>query len=119
MDTSPNTPPEVPPGMSLLTLSVDEMDYLTSYWEIRDHGTLFAMAVKLLHDLTKADENGWRMQLAKAEVNEETKRVIQNPDYHTITFLLKWLVPSGDGCYMRIPVENLDALKVVKQEDAQ
>lgn len=112
---SDNTPPEVPPGMSLLTLSVDEMDYLTSYWEIRDHGTLFAMAVKLLHDLTKADEKGWRMQLCKAEVNEETRQVEMNPDYRTITFLLKWLVPTPEG-YRRIPVEKLEELKVAKAQ---
>lgn len=88
--------------MSRLELSKDEMNYLQRYWELADHGQIFAWAVKMLHDLSKLDEAGWRLTLTKAEINEETKQVAFGPDHRQLYFLLKWLAPTQEH-YMRLP----------------
>lgn len=95
-------PPTPPPGMRYLALSADEMDYLTRYWETPDHAKIFGWAAKLLYDLTKLDEGGWRLVLAKAEVDEETKQVTYDEEHRHLVFLLKWLCPTSTT-YSRIP----------------
>ena len=95
-------PTPLPPGMSRLKLSKDEVDYLQHYWELQDLGQIFAWAVKMLHDLSKLDEAGWRLTLTKAEINEETKQVTFGPDHRQIYFLLKWLAPTKES-YLRLP----------------
>ncbi len=95
-------PDPLPPGLTRLELSKDEMDYLQHYWELQDHGQIFAWAVKMLHDLSKLDEAGWRMIIAKAEVDEQTKAVTFDPNYRTATFMMKWLAPTSEA-YLRLP----------------
>lgn len=92
----------LPPGARHLELSASEMDYLAHYWETPNHATLFAWAVKLLHDLTKLDEGGWRLVLAKAEVDEQTKQVVYGEEHRHLVFLLKWLCPTR-STFARIP----------------
>lgn len=115
MSDFPEPPNPLPSGYRQLTLTADTMDYLAQYWEIRDHGEIFSWAIRLLHDLTKLDEAGWRLTLSKAEVDETTKQVTESPDYRHIIFLLKWLVPTATS-YPRLPdVEMLEKVtKIVK-----
>ncbi len=93
---------EVPLGYARIELSAQEIDYLKSYWEIRNHGEIFAWGAKLLYDLSKLDQSGWRLTLSKAEVDENTKRVEWNPDYRQVVMLMKWLGPNKDG-WARLP----------------
>lgn len=115
MSELPDIPDSVPPGMSRLSISAEIMDYLEQYWEIRDHGELFAWSVRLLHDLTKLDEAGWRLTLSKANVDETTKLAHESPDYRHMVFMLRWLAPTKEG-FMRLPsVEALEkATRIVK-----
>lgn len=106
--------PKLPPGYSIMSVSADEMDYLKSYWELRDNGPLFGWAIRLLHDLTKADEMGWCVVLQKALIDEETSDVTPDPNYRAATFRLKWLAPE-DNVFLRLPVANLE--KTMKRVD--
>jgi hypothetical protein len=99
--------PQNPSNMKMLTISADEIDYLTNYYEIRDHGKLFAFATKLLHDLTKAEESGWHTILFKGEYKDTGYEF--NPNYFYAAFKLDNLTPSNDGKFMRIDVELLES----------
>lgn len=108
MSDLPPPSPEVPPGFSRLQLGVDEVDYLVRYWELKDHGELFAWGAKLLYDLTKLDESGWPVSIAKATVDEDTKEVHYAPGYRQMVMLMKWMGPSPEG-WRRLPSpETLD-----------
>jgi hypothetical protein len=54
-----------PPGYSVMSVSADEIDYLKSYWELRDTGQMFGWALRILYDLSKLDEKGWLICLRK------------------------------------------------------
>lgn len=112
MDEFPNP---LPPGSKVLSVPADMMDYLIQYWEIRDHSEVMSWSIRLLHDLTKLDEVGWRLAIVKAEVDEDTKKVSQDPAFNQLIFLLKWLAPRVDS-YPRLPMpETLSQyLKIVK-----
>lgn len=114
-DTSP-TPPGVPPGYSQIEISADEMDYLQSYWELRDHGDIFAWGAKLLYDLSKLDQAGWRLALVKADVDEITKQVHYDLGYRQVVMLMRWLGPNKDG-WARLPKpEVLDRVMKVEEK---
>lgn len=98
----PELPNPVPPGFRPLSIQAADMDYIAQYWEMRDHADLIGWAVRLLVDLTKADEAGWRLSLAKAEIDETTKQTIFDPEHRQMVFLLKWLAPNREG-FMRLP----------------
>ncbi len=102
MSDLPDLPNPLPPGYKQLTIPADMMDYLLQYWEVRDHAEVMSWSIRLLHDLTKLDEAGWRLTLVKSEVDEVTKQSIHNPEYKQITFLMKWLCPTKDS-YPRLP----------------
>lgn len=99
-------PPQIPPGFCRLELAADEMDHLMRYWELRDHGEIMAWGAKLLHDLTKLDEGGWRLTLTKAEIDEATKRVQYSPRHRQVYMLMKWLGPTKDG-WNRLPTPEV------------
>ena len=110
------TPDNLPPNMKQLIISAGMMDYLAEYWEIRDHGELFSWSIRLLHDLTKMDEAGWRLTLSKAELDEDTKSIKWNANYRQLVFMLKWLAPTAKS-YPRLPdVETLE--RTTKMEKA-
>jgi hypothetical protein len=108
-------PAEIPLGFSHLMVSADEMDYLKSHWGLKDHGEIFNWAIKMLYDLSKLDEAGWRLSLTKAEIDETTKKIVYHPDYRQIHFIMKWLKPMPEG-FARLPVaETLDEVMRVKK----
>ena len=80
------------------------MDFLSEFYEIRNHGDIINWAVKLLHDLTKAEEIGFHMALIKSEI--EDGKVSIDPDCQMVHFKMEWLAPSDKG-FCRIPLDNL------------
>ena len=98
----PPVPPEIPPGHSLLEINKEEMDYLMRYWELNTHGDAVSWATKLLYDLSRLDEAGWRLTMAKCEFDEDTRQITYAPDYRQLSFLMKWLAPTKDG-WARLP----------------
>lgn len=97
------------PQLKMMSISAEEVDHLCQKFEIRDHTHLMSWGVKFLYDLSKAEENGWHMFLQKSEING--KSIALNPDYRYAAFKLEWLSPDAGG-QKRIPVENLEKLKV-------
>ncbi len=113
MSDLPELPANIPPGFSRLELAADEVDYLMRYWELRDHGEVMVWGAKLLHDLTKLDEAGWRLTLSKAEVDETTKQVQWGKEHRQVVMLMKWLGPTKEG-WNRLPSpETLDRVMKV------
>lgn len=111
----PELPNPLPPGAKLLSIQAADMDYLAQYWEMRDHADLMGWALRLLVDLTKADESGWRLSLTKAEIDEVSKVVEYHPDYRQMICLLKWLAPNKDG-FPRLPsVDTLNKAMLVSK----
>lgn len=100
-----------------IAIDKDKINYLSERWEIREQPLLFSWAINLLHDLTIADEAGWRLTLSKSEFDPENKKMICNKDYVNIIFLLEWLIPTKDIMY-RIPLpEKLEELGKIKREE--
>ncbi len=102
---------------SVTSISAEELDYLQSYWEIRDAGALVGWSLRLLHDLTKADELGWCIVLQKATIDEANNDVKPDPNYRAATLRLKWLAPESDG-YFRLPWATLEKKMRKKGKDA-
>ncbi len=107
-------PDNLPPGYSLMAIGAAEIEYLKSYWELRDAGPLFGWALRLLHDLTKADEDGWCLVLQKGRLDE--KEMIPDPAYKVAAFRLEWLMPRSDG-YMRLPIDRLNETMRCKSDE--
>jgi len=115
-DDLPTEPPEVPPGYARIELSAEEIDYIQSYWELRNHGEIFAWGAKLLYDLSKLDEAGWRLTLSKAEIDESTRHIVWDTQYRQVVMLMKWLGPNKDG-WARLPKgEVLDLVMKVDKK---
>jgi hypothetical protein len=101
----------------LLSVSKEEMDYLSQRWEIRDHSELFSWSIKLLYDLSKLDESGWRLFLQKCEFDADNKMFILDENYTSLGFLIEWLAPTNNG-FMRLPkLESLEEATRVKKND--
>jgi hypothetical protein len=109
-DEQPLDPDNLPDGYSLMSISAVEMDYLHQYWEIRSPGQLFGWALRLLHDLTKADEANWCLLLQKGELDADTKIMTADPAYKAAVFRLEWMMPDGEGGFRRLPLERLEQL---------
>jgi hypothetical protein len=88
-----------------LEIPVDEMDHLCHLYEIRDHAQVLAWGVKLLYDLSIAQQKGWHMTMFKSEYTD--KGLVFNPDYWYAAFRLENLAPRDDK-YCRIDVDNLE-----------
>lgn len=111
----PPLPAEIPPGFSHLMVSADEMDYLKSHWGLKDHGEVFSWGLKMLYDLSKLDEAGWRLTLTKCEIDQVTKQITYSEDHTQLYALMKWLKPTSDG-FARLPVaETLNEVMKVKK----
>lgn len=103
-----------PNQLKILSTSKKEIDYLCEKFDIKDSRDLFSWGIKMLYDLSKLDENGWRLTLNKCEINEETKQVTTNQDYKNVYFLMKWLKPQLES-FARLPLpETLE--KIMKIE---
>lgn len=91
-----------------LEISADEMDYLSNKFEIRDHRDIFCWAIKLLHDISKLDEGGWRLSFQKCDVDLENLKVDYKP-FNPIHFQgIHNLAPNEFG-FARLPTpEFLD-----------
>jgi len=117
MNDDNNDNPFDVPGMKRLELSAEEMDYLSQRWEVRDHRDLLSWGIKLLYDLSKLDEAGWRFALQKCDWDMENKKIIRNPEYNDLIFLIEWLSPR-DGGFMRLPlievVEKITKVEISK-----
>lgn len=97
---------EIPEGFKKLTINAEEIDFLKNYFEIQDHGKIFAFATKLLYDLTKAEQSGWHTILFKGEYKETGFEF--NSDYFYAAFKMANLTPTNDGRFVRIDAENLE-----------
>ena len=104
----------------MLTVSTEEMDYLSQRWELQDHREIFSWGIKLLYDLSKADEGGWRLALIKGEFDLKNKQWSRNPEYIDLVFLLEWFAPTEEY-WPRLPtIEMLEkASKIKKEEEKQ
>lgn len=106
---------EIPPGFKALDISAKEMDYLSQKFEIRNHTELFSWGIKMLYDITKLDEGGWRLSFQKCDVDLE-KRKVEYKKFHPIHFgSLHNLGPIEDG-FARLPLsEDLDISQKIKE----
>lgn len=114
-ENTPSLPP-LPPGCSHLMVSADEMDYLKSHWGLKDHGEIFNWAIKMLYDLSKLDEAGWKLTLTKCEIDEMTRQISYGKDHTQLYALMKWLKPTPEG-FARLPVaETLNEVMKIKKD---
>lgn len=97
-----------PPGYSIMSISADEIDYLKSYWELRDTGQMFGWALRLLYDMSKLDEKGWLICLQKGSYDEETGEITSDPRFKTAAFRLKQMMPKGSKEFVRLPVDAIE-----------
>ncbi len=99
-----------------LEMGKEEIDYLCSKFNIKSHGELFSWGVKLLYDLSKLDEGGWKFTLTKCEIDDQ--RTIHYSDCHRqVNFLMKWLAPD-EGGFKRLPEpKNLDKIMKFNKEE--
>ena len=88
-----------------LTISKEEMNYLSDKFEMRNHGEIFAWSIRLLYDLAKAEEKDWYLSLIKGDINSETQVLDINKDYNFTAFLLEWLCPTFQS-YHRINIDT-------------
>jgi hypothetical protein len=99
---------------SPISISKEEIDYLSERWEIRDHGEIFSWAIKLLFDLSKLDEAGWRFFLQKCDLDPITNKFVEDEKFTSLGFLIEWLAPLNDS-FVRLPtVESLEKVTRVK-----
>lgn len=114
----PQLPSEIPPGFSHLMVSADEMDYLKSRWDLKGHGEVFNWGIKLLHDLSKLDEAGWRLTLTKCEIDETTKQISYGKGHTQLYALMKWLKPTPEG-FARLPMAGTlnEVMKIKKPQE--
>ena len=111
----PPLPAEIPPGFTKLAISADEADYLVTRWGLKDHGDLFNWGVKMLYDLSKLDEAGWRLTLTKCEIDETTRQISYGKDHTQLYALMKWLKPTSEG-FARLPTaETLNEVMKIKK----
>jgi hypothetical protein len=107
---------EQPMKFKQLTISAEEMDYLSQKFEIRDHRDLFSAGIKLLYDLAKAEEHNWYFTLTKGEFkfNNEILNFLFDENYRQAYFNLQILLPNN--AFARIDVNLLDERLKVKKE---
>ena len=92
----------------VLRVDPDELAFLKSYWELRDTREVFQWSLRMLYDLSKADEAGWRMALWKAKLDTEQDNVIINRNYRPAFLPLSLFTPSSGDTQPRISVGSLD-----------
>jgi hypothetical protein len=85
MSDQPELPEGLPPGFRAISIRAEEIDFLMHYWELRDHTDVIGWAVRLLHDLSRADEMGFVVAMMKGDVQDD--KVVLVP-ITTIWFLL-------------------------------
>lgn len=94
-----------------------ELEYLQQRWEVRDVGTLMGWGIKLLYDLSKAEESSWSLSLVKMKKGyggdvirdhlERPSEVPYDPGYGPAIFQLGYLAPGPRG-FTRIDADYLD-----------
>ena len=114
-ESLPTLPAEIPRGFFRLAVSAGDMDYLRDHWGLTDHGEIFGWAVKMLADLSKLDEAGWRLTLTKCEIDETTRQISHGKDHAQLYALMKWLAPTSTG-FPRLPTAGtLDEIMKIKK----
>ena len=99
----------------VLRVDPDELAFLKSYWELRDTREVFQWSLRMLYDLSKADEAGWRMALWKAKLDTEQDNVIINRNYRPAFLPLSLFAPSSrryateDLCWQSRQEHEVDA----------
>jgi hypothetical protein len=103
MENNEEVTPETLRNMKVLNIRADEMDYLSQKYEIRDHTELFAWGIKMLVDISKLDEDGWRLSFYKCDIDLENKKV-DYKNFSPIHFSsLNVLAPAKEG-FARLPL---------------